>query len=206
MIWQKPKKEWYKRWWAITIFVLIGLSIGGSLVPDDNSSPTDIPTQTNTQQPNEEITQTQQEDSEPEETLTKEEKIKKDITDILESSNRDVEKIREISIIERADENLLVTVRYNADDNLGNSWIKRGIWIDSEKILEKVYTDYSDIGRVAIFAYFPLVDKYGNSEDEVVMKVMLDKETSDKINWENFITDNLPDVVDDYYAHPAINE
>jgi len=46
---QKAKKEWYKRWWAITIFVLIGLSILGSLVPDDNSSSTDIPTETNTQ-------------------------------------------------------------------------------------------------------------------------------------------------------------
>lgn len=59
---QKAKKEWYKRWWAITIFVLIGLSIIGSLVPDDNSSSTDIPTETNTQntqQNNEEVTQTE---------------------------------------------------------------------------------------------------------------------------------------------------
>ncbi len=30
----KPKKSWYKRWWAIVLFVFIGLIILGSLIPD----------------------------------------------------------------------------------------------------------------------------------------------------------------------------
>lgn len=31
----KPKKSWYKRWWAIVLFVFIGLMIVGSLIPDN---------------------------------------------------------------------------------------------------------------------------------------------------------------------------
>lgn len=138
--------------------------------------------------------------------LSKEEKIKNDIKDILGSSNRDVQKVRQISVKKRMDNKSLVEVRYNADDNWGNDEIKFGIWIDAQEIFEKVYTDYSDIGRVAVFAYFPLQDKYGNSEDELVMKIMLDDETASKINWENFLTDNMPQVADNYYIHSALNE
>lgn len=32
------QKEWYKRWWAITLFIFIGLIIIGSLLPDSNNN------------------------------------------------------------------------------------------------------------------------------------------------------------------------
>lgn len=35
---QKPKKPWYKRWWMIVIYVLVGLCILGSIGGNDNSS------------------------------------------------------------------------------------------------------------------------------------------------------------------------
>lgn len=31
----KPKKFWYKRWWAIVLYVLVGLWILGSLMPEE---------------------------------------------------------------------------------------------------------------------------------------------------------------------------
>ena len=46
----KEKKPWYKRWWAIVLYVFIGLIFLGSLVPDDNST-TEKSTSTTTEPP-----------------------------------------------------------------------------------------------------------------------------------------------------------
>lgn len=35
---QKAKKPWYKRWWAITLFIIIGLAIIGNIIGGNNSS------------------------------------------------------------------------------------------------------------------------------------------------------------------------
>jgi len=43
----KQKKSWYKRWWAITLFIFIGLVIVGNLFGEDNSSNTSSSGSTN---------------------------------------------------------------------------------------------------------------------------------------------------------------
>lgn len=40
MVESKPKKSWYKRWWAITLFIFLGLIILGSLFGGNNSTST----------------------------------------------------------------------------------------------------------------------------------------------------------------------
>lgn len=37
-IFMKTKKSWYKRWWAITIFIIIGLGIVGAIFGEDTDS------------------------------------------------------------------------------------------------------------------------------------------------------------------------
>ena len=203
--------NWIKKhpvWTGMIALVFLMFLIGSS--PSDDSSNAqpiqDIETNTldnssNSQQDVENNTLEVEE-----QVLSTEDKIKKDVALILGESNRDVEIIREISVIERGEDNLSVTVMYNANDNLRNSWIKRGILMDSEEILEKLYTDYPNVGSVEINGYFPLTDKYGNSKDVIVVIVKMDKETEDKINWYNFIVDNLLGVADIYYAHPVLND
>ena len=48
----KAKKSWYKRWWAITLFIIIGLVILGNLFGGNDTSPTpsNSNVQTNSQQ------------------------------------------------------------------------------------------------------------------------------------------------------------
>lgn len=48
MVETKVKKAWYKRWWAITLFILFGLIIIGNLGGNNTSSNSNI--QTNSQQ------------------------------------------------------------------------------------------------------------------------------------------------------------
>ena len=49
-----------------------------------------------------------------------------------------------------------------------------------------------------------LTDKLGNKEYGPVIRIDITKETLDKINWDNFDYNNLPEVADDYWQHQAI--
>lgn len=135
--------------------------------------------------------------------LTTEEKIKQDITSVLGAkTNMGVKKIRGIDVVEY--NGLLVNVHYNADDNLKTSMIRHGIWMDDIKVFKKLYLKYPKMKKVGMMAYFPLADKYGNTQDTLVSNIVLDKKTADKINWDNFITDSLPQVVDKIEEHNGL--
>lgn len=89
-------------------------------------------------------------------------------------------------------------------DNIFSGLIKDGMIIDTSEFLEDI-KDYDKIKDININILFPMVDKFGNSENVIVMKFKLTAETRNKINWENFDYNNLPDIADDYFAHPALN-
>lgn len=91
------------------------------------------------------------------------------------------------------------------NDNLSTDYIKRKMLIDSCELFEKAFAELPEINSTYIDWHFPLVDTYGNVELNSVMTIKITRETEDKINWENFMTDNLPDVADFYWQHVAIN-
>ena len=70
----QTNKPWFKKWWAIALFIIIGLAIIGSLLPDSNNS------QTNTNQPNSNQA-TQNENSLSTQPLTRIEQIVKNVGD-----------------------------------------------------------------------------------------------------------------------------
>ncbi len=55
-------------------------------------------------------------------------------------------------------------------------------------------------------ATFPLVDTYGNSNETNVVLVTYDRSNLDKVNWDNFLTDNAYVIAnqDTLYIHPAL--
>lgn len=96
-------------------------------------------------------------------------------------------------------------IEYNADSNLTGGLTRFGIWSDVIEIVRKLSEDPTQ-ESITVNAYIPLVDQYGNEAPGKVMTVNLDKATWSKINWDNFLTDNLPNVADIYYIHPAIKD
>lgn len=90
-------------------------------------------------------------------------------------------------------------------DNLTSNMVRKGMLLQAADILESLQSR-DDIGRVSLFWSFPLVDAYGNTSTETVMKVTFYKDTLDKINFENFDSDNIPEICDDFYQHAALNE
>jgi len=132
---------------------------------------------------------------------TQERTIEQAIIELLgEASNEDLPRVRNIDAYDG-----VILVEYSADENLTSNLTRFGIWMDTIEIVQKL-SDNEDINSVTVNAYLNLVDAYGNTAPGKVMTVNITKETWSKINWDNFLTDNLPVVADIYWVHPAIND
>lgn len=179
----KEKKIIWKRWWMIAIYVFVGLIVLGSFLPDTENNEADEKT----------------DNSIP---LTIEEQIQQDVQKVLGTSNRkDIERLMDLNYIET---NKVVNIKWNLNDNLYLDWVKSQALKDVVELSELIYKKY-DVELIQFMGYFPLVDKYGNSENSVVLKVSISKETANKINWDNFVAENLPNVADSYYLHPSLS-
>lgn len=63
-----------------------------------------------------------------------------------------------------------------------------------------------DVGQVTLFWTGTLVDTYGSESQEQVVKITLSKATLDKINFDNFVYNDLPSIADSYWEHPAMTK
>lgn len=115
-------------------------------------------------------------------------------------TNTNKDKIIEVQVNKAFDNNkeYLVFVSINGDDNLSDNWIKKGIRGDMADIYIALYKQPVGIREAAVFAYFPMTDKYGNTSDKMVMKTSLDSTITKKINWNQdevtLSSQILPDV------------
>ncbi|MMZ49335.1 hypothetical protein D1872_110290 [compost metagenome] len=97
----------------------------------------------------------------------------------------------------------IVLIKLNAKDNLTSNMIKKSIWIDTKKLLEQI-SKIQEVEECVFFWHFPLVDQHGNEKDEMIMKIGFTQPTLNKINWDNFVHNNIPNVADQYWQHPAV--
>ena len=97
----------------------------------------------------------------------------------------------------------IIQVRWQISDNLTNRLMRRGAMMDIEAILKAV--DESGIAcfEVKVSGNFPLVEKFGNTSNSVVTKATYKGSTIQRINWPNFITDDVYNIADDAWFHPA---
>ncbi|SCN38280.1 Protein of unknown function [Bacillus cytotoxicus] len=99
----------------------------------------------------------------------------------------------------------IVLVTAEGKENLTNNMTKKGMWMDTVDILKNLSNE-KEISEIVFFYTFPMVDPYGNKKKDTVMKITLNRETLDKINFDNFLFDNLPKIADQYWEHPAFNK
>ncbi|MCC2351993.1 hypothetical protein [Bacillus pacificus] len=99
----------------------------------------------------------------------------------------------------------IVLITTEAKENISANYTKKGMWIDTISILKDL-KDENNISEIAFFYKYPLVDQYGNEKKDNVMKITLNRETLDKINYDNFLHDNLPKVANQYWEHPALSK
>ncbi|MED0666063.1 ABC transporter permease [Bacillus badius] len=98
----------------------------------------------------------------------------------------------------------IVLLNLMADNGFTKDSMKYRLYENYVKLAKKVFED-ENVSEFVVFWEYPLVDVYGNSENGVVMKVMVSKETASYINWGNFNPENIPTIADDYFEHPSMS-
>jgi hypothetical protein len=100
-----------------------------------------------------------------------------------------------------------VWIDYIASDNLTTNLTRRGILSDTVNLVKELSSIVSqDIDGIVVEAHLTLVDQYGEESISKVAMITISKETWDKINWDNFLNDNLPNIDDTYWQHPTLND
>ncbi len=126
-----------------------------------------------------------------------------------DTTSSNLPRIEEIETVpfygEEGQEGNTAFITLNGNDILFSvSWTRQGLWIDSTKLFEHFF-ELEEITRVDLKWQLPLVDAYGNEELGVVMEILLTRDTVERINWDNFLFENLPEVADIYQEHPALS-
>ncbi len=100
-----------------------------------------------------------------------------------------------------------VWIDYIAKENLTKNLTRGGIWTDTKDLVQElsVVVD-ADINAIIAEPHLTLVDQYGEESLSRVALITINRETWERINWDNFMTDNLPNVADSYWLHPALSD
>ena len=97
----------------------------------------------------------------------------------------------------------IVIAKLYADDALSNNSMRKKILMNSKDVFETLFKR-KEISEVVLMWQFSLVDAYGKESVDTILKVGLDRETENKINWKNFDYNNFELVATQYYTHPAL--
>lgn len=121
------------------------------------------------------------------------------VIDVLGKSNRDVEGAFSDShrgqAVSLSDDGV-ITVQWAINDNLSSGFVKRGARNDVLDVLRAVHESGVPYGSILTLGTFSLVDIYGNSSEEVVVRAVYDRSTVEKIDWDNFLSDNIYRIAD----------
>lgn len=202
---EKKKKRFYTRWWfwVLAIIVVTGIAGGGEESSQEDKEKGDAkPAAT---QP-----KTETEKAKVKQEKTTHEIVKEIIYDKLgKKTNTGEKRIVELQVNDNAgtmDANdKVVVAKLYADENLSTNFTRKGILMDSKKILESLFKQ-KNISDVTLLWQFALVDKYGKESVDTILKISLDRQTADKINWVNFDYNNFSSVATQYFEHPALRQ
>ena len=129
------------------------------------------------------------------EQLTTEETIRQAIEKIVGTEN--------LETFNYVPSNNFSLIKFRGSENITNKMTVKGMYLDMFNILKEIQADVdTDIDFNVIY---PLTDKYGNAEDVIVIKATFVNETIKKINFENVVWENIPEIADEWWNHNALN-
>ena len=116
----------------------------------------------------------------------------------LGSSNRNVLRVTDARL-----QGARIYVRWAINDNLTEGLIQAGAQRDIRNILEALADSAEPYTSVFLRGTFPLVDQFGNESETNVVEVLYTKGTIERINFENFLRDNVYAIAENADIHPA---
>lgn len=91
-------------------------------------------------------------------------------------------------------DNNYTLITFRGSDSLTTNLIIEAAYIDIKDILENIQPIIDTDVRICVT--FPVVDAYGNSKEQMMIKADYYLDTIKKINFENFLIDNVPYIAD----------
>lgn len=116
-----------------------------------------------------------------------------------EETNEDKERIDDIEYGE------FTKLTLNGDQPLSNKDMKITFLNNAAEAFPIVFKD-SKVEKAMVTIKTTFVDEYGKKYDDDGIRVMLTRETYEKITWENFNVENFEQVADSLYTHPALSK
>lgn len=141
---------------------------------------------------------------EPTLTLEPHTALKAEIERVLGSGNRNVPRLTTLNFDDP--EQGAIFVNWAINDNLTENLIIFGAKSDATDILKALAQSRIDYTYVILSGSFPMVDKFGNSDEKNVVNLTFYKETVERINWENFLSDNIYDIADEAFVWIAFQD
>ena len=70
-------------------------------------------------------------------------------------------------------------------------------------MLKEIRSSGYRYSKIEVTGTHSLTDKFGNESDEEVVRARYERATVDKINWDKFRAENIYEIADDVWIHPA---
>jgi hypothetical protein len=125
-------------------------------------------------------------------------KLRADIETALGKSYRNVPRVWEVQFKDQ-----VVSVRFSIDDNLTAGLIKGSAKSDIKAILKAVQDAGFPYSEINVVGTLDMQDKFGNSQEDEVVRATYLHSTVNKINWSGFLTDNIYAIADNIWLHRA---
>lgn len=70
--------------------------------------------------------------------------------------------------------------------------VRGRVFRNGNRIMTRIFTDgkCQSIQKVSLYPYYQLIDKYGQSSEDQIAKLSLDRKVANKVNWEVISSDN----------------
>ena len=197
------KKPFYKKWWFWAIIVVLSIIV--YFTDDSEEQPSkETVVVANKIEPKEKKEPEVKKDVEK----PKDESKPKDENKAVKTPEDIVKKVIEkdrIVEINKNDQNGHLLVRFKGSENLTNESTVKGFLVDIRDLLKNLKSD-SSIQTFTFNVTYSLVDNYGNESEDIVIKARFNRETVDKINFDKFDFNKIPEVADEYWSHPAVQQ
>ncbi|MCM3567828.1 tripartite tricarboxylate transporter TctB family protein [Neobacillus mesonae] len=140
--------------------------------------------------------------------LTLDEKITQGINKKLgKNNNMDKKRIVKLQVNDNAGSDVegdkIVLLTLSGDESFTNKMTIKEMLMKSKNAFQETFKN-KEVSEVTLFWQFPMVDAYGKSKDENVIKIGLSRETFEKIEWKTFDYNNYEVIADQYWMHPAL--
>lgn len=185
----QTKKPWYKKWWVITIAVIIGFPIVVDLL-DGPEEKVEQPV-TAQEVKNDAPPVAEKAPETPPAPKTDQQVLEEKLSGMVSSIGGKDMTYRGIDIqkpdADRPKDTKMVTVKIDLKSFYNKNSLLRDTGELSTSIFQAVY-DVPSIQAydVIVWYYAETTDRYGNKKNDVVLTYFIDKPTYGKINWQNF--------------------